>query len=67
MSRKKRTVSKVLQNASARAAGLESIDATLDLGNGMTLETYRAALEKDTWLVLSTDSEFLKYLKGPGK
>jgi membrane protease subunit HflC len=28
-----------------------------------TLETYRTALEKDTWLLLSTDSEFLKYLK----
>jgi membrane protease subunit HflC len=32
-----------------------------------TLETYRAALEKDTWLILSTDSEFLKYLKGPNR
>ena len=32
-----------------------------------TLETYRTALEKDTWLILSTDSEFLKYLKGPGR
>jgi membrane protease subunit HflC len=32
-----------------------------------TLETYRAALEKDTWLILSTDSEFFKYLKSPGK
>lgn len=28
-----------------------------------TLETYRATLAKQTWLVLSTDSEFLKYLK----
>jgi membrane protease subunit HflC len=32
-----------------------------------TLETYRKALEKETWLLLSTDSEFLKYLKNPGK
>jgi modulator of FtsH protease HflC len=32
-----------------------------------TLETYRGALEKETWLLLSTESEFLKYLKGPGK
>jgi membrane protease subunit HflC len=32
-----------------------------------TLETYRAALEKETWLVLSTDSEFFRYLKNPGK
>ncbi|MBN1270722.1 MAG: protease modulator HflC [Candidatus Aminicenantes bacterium] len=28
-----------------------------------TLETYVTTLEKETWLVLSTDSEFLKYLK----
>jgi membrane protease subunit HflC len=28
-----------------------------------TLETYRTSLAKDTWLLLSTDSEFLKYLK----
>jgi len=32
-----------------------------------TLETYRAALEKDTWLILSTDSEFFKYLKSAGR
>jgi membrane protease subunit HflC len=32
-----------------------------------TLETYRATLEKETWLVLSTDSEFLKYLKTTGR
>jgi modulator of FtsH protease HflC len=32
-----------------------------------TLETYRAALEKETWLILSTDSEFFRYLKNPGK
>ncbi len=32
-----------------------------------TLETYRTALEKETWLILSTDSEFLKYLKQPGR
>ena len=28
-----------------------------------TLETYRTALAQQTWLFLSTDSEFLKYLK----
>jgi len=28
-----------------------------------TLETYRSALAQQTWLFLSTDSEFLKYLK----
>ncbi len=28
-----------------------------------TLDTYRATLDTNTWLILSTDSEFLKYLK----
>jgi membrane protease subunit HflC len=28
-----------------------------------TLETYRTTMDKDTWLLLSTDSEFFKYLK----
>jgi modulator of FtsH protease HflC len=32
-----------------------------------TLETYKTALEKETWLLLSTDSEFLKYLKSTEK
>jgi membrane protease subunit HflC len=32
-----------------------------------TLESYRTALAKDTWLLLSTDSEFLKFLKSNGK
>jgi membrane protease subunit HflC len=32
-----------------------------------TLESYRTSLTKDTCLILSTDSEFLKYLKSSGK
>lgn len=28
-----------------------------------TLDTYRTSLAKETWLLLSTDSEFLKYLR----
>ncbi len=32
-----------------------------------TLEIYREALDKDNSLILSTDSEFLKYLKGYSK
>ena len=32
-----------------------------------TLETYRASLEKETWLILSTESEFFRYLKNPGR
>jgi len=45
MSRQKRTSSRSLQNASARAAGLGSIDSALDLGSGMTIEAYNAAIE----------------------
>ncbi|MDH4271736.1 MAG: protease modulator HflC [Candidatus Aminicenantes bacterium] len=32
-----------------------------------TLETYRTSLDSETWLLLSTDSEFLKFLKGTSK
>ncbi len=32
-----------------------------------TLETYRTIMDKQTWLLLSTDSEFLKYLKSTQK
>ena len=32
-----------------------------------TLESYRTSLAKETWLLLSTDSEFLKYLKNSGR
>jgi len=32
-----------------------------------TLDTYRATLDKETWLLLSTESEFLKYLRDSRK
>ena len=32
-----------------------------------TLEIYREALDKNSSIILSTDSEFLKYLKGPSE
>lgn len=32
-----------------------------------TLETYRTIMDKETWLLLSTDAEFLKYLKSTGR
>jgi membrane protease subunit HflC len=32
-----------------------------------TLEVYRTIMDKETWLLLSTDSEFLKYLKSTGR
>ena len=32
-----------------------------------TLEVYRTIMDKETWLLLSTDAEFLKYLKSTGR
>lgn len=32
-----------------------------------TLESYRTSLSKETWLLLSTDSEFLKFFKTSGR
>ncbi len=32
-----------------------------------TLEVYRTIMDKETWLLLSTDAEFLKYLKNTNK
>jgi hypothetical protein len=31
-----------------------------------SLDTYRTSLTKETWLMLDTGSEFLKYLTGSG-
>jgi membrane protease subunit HflC len=31
-----------------------------------SMETLKEGLDADTWLILSTDTELLKYLKGPG-
>ena len=30
-----------------------------------TLDTYKQTLDEDSWLILSTDSDYLKYLKSP--
>ncbi len=43
MARKKRT-SPTVDAAKIRAASLKSIDAALDLGNGLTLASYNAAI-----------------------
>jgi len=44
MARRKRS-SLTLERAERRAAGMRSIQADLDLGNGMTVEAYTAAVE----------------------
>ncbi|NJL36271.1 MAG: hypothetical protein HC899_05550 [Leptolyngbyaceae cyanobacterium SM1_4_3] len=45
MTRRKRS-SKVVEQAERRIAGLESINATLDLGNGLTLSTFEEMIEE---------------------
>jgi hypothetical protein len=40
----RRTRSQVLQQASIRISGMESIEAALDLGNGLSVETFRTAI-----------------------
>lgn len=40
MARKKKTVSKVLDKASARLASIRSIDDTLDMGNGNSVSAF---------------------------
>ena len=44
MARLKRIVSKVIRNAAARAAGMESIDPPLDFGHALTFAVYQAAV-----------------------
>lgn len=44
MTRKKRKSSSVLDKAEVRASAMESIQSDLDLGNGLTLEAYRSAI-----------------------
>ena len=43
MARQKRT-SSIAEAAGTRASGLESIDANLDLGNGLTLGAFKSAI-----------------------
>ncbi|MCA9936062.1 MAG: hypothetical protein H6662_12255 [Ardenticatenaceae bacterium] len=45
MARQKRS-STILQSAQIRAAALESINSALDLGHGLTIESYRASLNE---------------------
>jgi hypothetical protein len=46
MSRLKKTTSKTILNAAARAAGLESITPALDLGSGNTLAAFKTAIDE---------------------
>lgn len=45
MSRKKKYTSIVVEKAQTRLAALKSIQATLDLGNGLNVETYGGVID----------------------
>lgn len=45
MARRKRS-SEVLEKAERRASGMSSIELDLDLGNGMTLDSYRGKVQE---------------------
>jgi len=65
-----RKAQEVMGKADAEATGIyaRAYNADPEFYQFMkTLETYRTTLSKQTWLVLSTDSEFLKYLKSAGR
>ncbi|MFT3867671.1 MAG: hypothetical protein QM715_04135 [Nibricoccus sp.] len=46
MSRIEKTTSKMILNAAARAASMESIDPTLDLGAGNSLAAFKTTIEE---------------------
>ncbi|MEH2067575.1 MAG: hypothetical protein V7K47_05295 [Nostoc sp.] len=43
---RKRQISRVLEKAELRAAGLQKIDPNLDLGNGISLKNFTEQIEK---------------------
>ena len=58
MPRRKKMSSSALDIAAARAAGAESIDHNLDLGNNLNLQNYRSAIA-DAMAKLSTYNTLL--------
>ncbi|MBS1793290.1 MAG: hypothetical protein JSS81_05520 [Acidobacteria bacterium] len=45
MSRKRMSIPKDVQSAQQRVNGMKSVDERLDLGNGVTVETFTAAIK----------------------
>ncbi len=65
-----RTAQELMGNADAEATKIYAEAYNLDpefYQFTKTLETYRTIIDKETWLLLSTDAEFLKYLKSSRK
>ena len=61
-----RTAQELMGKADAEATNIYAMAYNLDpefYQFTKTLETYRTIMDKETWLLLSTDAEFLKYLK----
>ena len=65
-----RTAQEIKGKADAQATNIYALAYNLDpefYQFMKTLETYRVIMDKDTWLLMSTDAEFLKYLKSTNK
>lgn len=65
-----KTAQEIKGEADARATKIYALAYNLDpefYQFMKTLETYQASLDKQTWFLLSTETEFLKYLKSSVK
>ena len=65
-----RTAQEIKGKADAQATNIYALAYNLDpefYQFMKTLEIYRTIMDKDTWLLMSTDAEFLKYLKSTRK
>lgn len=57
----KKRVSEVLDEAKKRLAGLKSIDPFLDLGNGLTVQSYQAAIAQFDALLDQHNQQVAKF------
>lgn len=65
-----RTAQEIKGKADAEATRIYALAYNLDpefYQFTKTLDTYRKSLDKETWLLLSTESEFLKYLRSSSR
>lgn len=65
-----RTAQEIKGKADAEATRIYALAYNLDpefYQFTKTLDTYRESLDKETWLLLSTESEFLKYLRSSSR
>ncbi|MGD8388010.1 MAG: protease modulator HflC [Desulfobacteraceae bacterium] len=65
-----RTAQEIKGKADAKAAAIYAVAFGRDAdfySFTQSLDIYRETMDQESTLVLSTDSEFLKYLKGPGQ